>query len=160
MYNFWLRLYLLPNAAVTWFVLPFLIQEIFISKLAPEIRYRNSGFFVVLLIHSSHRLGYHKISNSYVLLYTINGKTRFQLLAECSEESLQLWQLVTCIPPRRPGFNPRSGYVAFVANSMTLWGVFFRVFPANYRSNYLLYTRSSSCYVVWILAASLNSQLK
>jgi hypothetical protein len=48
------------------------------------------------------------------------SKLMHQMYIHISESRPQLKQLVTDFPPRRPGFEPRSGHVGFVVDKVAL----------------------------------------
>jgi hypothetical protein len=58
----------------------------------------------------------------------------------------ELRRLVAGFPPRRPGFEPRSGYVGFVVDKVALGQVFFEDFsvPCQLSFHRLLHTHHLS----------------
>jgi hypothetical protein len=58
----------------------------------------------------------------------------------------KLWRLVADFPPRRPGFQPRSGHVGFVVNKVALGQVFSKYlgFPCQFSFHRLLHTHHLS----------------
>jgi hypothetical protein len=52
------------------------------------------------------------------------------------EENIWLKRLVAGFPPRRPGFDPRSGHVGFVVDKMALGQVFSEYFGFSCQSSF------------------------
>jgi hypothetical protein len=62
------------------------------------------------------------------------------------EDGLQLRRLVTGFPPRRPGFDPRSGHLRFVLDKVSLGQVFSEYFgfPCQFCFHRLLHSHDLS----------------